>query len=95
MITQLRAVTPTIFFGLGFTERTISLGETVTVWIATIYNTEEYKVTIDGASMMKITDFEYQFTPGAIGTYEISLFMEAENFGIETEPSNTITLTVE
>lgn len=97
MITELRSITPLIDFGFGIMARNAAIGETVTVWMNTIYN-RDYSSNISydttKASMIKISDYEYQLTYNEAGNHDISIDVTGKDKSLKLS-SNTITLTVQ
>lgn len=95
MIQQLRNMPPFIDFGLGVTEKTISVGQKVTIWLSTLYNPDAYSTSLDaaGAEVTRISDYEYEVVCGTPGVYSISLAVGSTSRKISLQ-SNTLTLTV-
>lgn len=97
MIVEYRTLIPFIDFGFGYDTKTAAIGEPVTVWLNTIYNPGyssfiSYDTT--KASMVKISEYEYQLTYTEAGTHEIFIDISARDKALKLT-SNTITLTVE
>lgn len=87
---------PRISFGFGLTEKTITLGESVTVWLDTVYNPGTVSIEMDITTKTKVSDYQYTVTPDAVGLLEITLevsFLDSSKGDSVT--SNSIFLTVE
>ncbi|MDI9256327.1 hypothetical protein [Flavobacterium sedimenticola] len=90
MIANERNKRPIISFGLGKTEMTITLGDTVTIWQNEVYNNDEFGLRYLG---VKKNLYSFELTPIAAGVIEIqcSILNTAETIEIK---SNIIKLTV-
>ena len=97
MVNPLREAPPAISFGFGRTELTAEPGETVTVWLGTIYNLNEYSFVLQAGTEAKvepISGFEYNVSFGEKGSYTIVLEVISKDKQISLK-SNEITLNVE
>lgn len=81
---------PTITFGLGKTEMTINLGETVRIWQIEIYNNDEYFLRF---FPIDSDVYGLDYTPSGTGTQIIQARI-ISNSGKVNILSNKITLTV-
>jgi hypothetical protein len=95
MIKKLKSIQPAIDFGNGNTTMQISTGETVTVWLSTLYNQEAYSFNLqaDGLQAIRISDYEYRVTPALPGSYTLQMAIISIDKTISLT-SNTLTLTV-
>lgn len=80
MIVNLKSIIPFISFDFAYTEKTIQAGDTLNVWLTSVFNEDDYsfKLTTSGATSVKIDNYQYSIlyeTPGS--------------FSIEMEVSNT------
>lgn len=90
MITNEIFKRPIISFGLGVTEKTISLGDTVRIWQNEIYNGDEYSLVYDDDPYPV---YGFELTPSSTGTLNIACRISG-NSGKVFILSNTITLTI-
>lgn len=95
MITPLSNAKPFIDFGFGTIEKQAAQGETVTVWLSTIYNRNAYNFTLTapGGTITIVSEYEYQITYPLAGNYQISLSAATKDKTISLA-SNILTLTV-
>lgn len=96
MIQQLRDIVPAINFDFGLSEKTISAGSDVIVWLDSIYNQDAYSFGISavGSSEINIiSNYQYTITYDTPGTYEITVNVSIK--GKSSKTSNTLTITVE
>lgn len=94
MIHENRTLIPEIDFGLGHKEKTVETGEVITVWLSTIYNQSVYSITLLCAGGVKrVSDFEYEVTFDAPGTYYISMEVNTHDKKINLK-SNSLKLNV-
>lgn len=94
MIEQLKTIKPFISFGNGVTQKEIQSGQTVTVWLGTLYNQNIYSSTlVTGGTVQKVSNYEYRVTFTAPGTHSIYLVVTTKVKGSDLQ-SNTITLNV-
>ena len=95
MIQELRNTKPFIDFGLGITATTVKTGETVTVWLSTLYNADVYETALNppGGTSTRISDYEHEVTYPSPGVYAITLTVSSTARKISLQ-SNTLTLTV-
>lgn len=97
MVNRFRAAPPAISFGFGRTELTAGPGETVTVWLGTLYNLDEYSFVLQAGAEAKaeaLSGFEYTISFGMRGSYTITLEVISNDKKISLK-SNEITLTIE
>lgn len=90
MILNSIAQKPIISFGLGRTSLEISLGQSVTIYQATLYDASQYSLL---AFSGRRNIFQFTVTPTARGTFPIVARLLRNNEGTEFY-SNKITLTV-
>ena len=91
MIYELLHRKPTISFGLGATEITINSGETVPLWISTLYNSE-YSASVSKPSevtAIKVSSQQFELISTTLGTYQIQVVYAKQNL-----KSNVLTLHV-
>ena len=81
---------PMLSFGLGVLEKTISLGQTTTVYQNNIYNNEEYILRLDGINK---PIYGFNITPVSTGVHEIQCVLQVKKVGAFLK-SNIIKLTV-
>lgn len=94
MIEELKNIRPFISFGSGVTQREVQAGETVTVWLGTLYNQNIYSFTlVAGGTVHKVSNYEYRVTYTTPGTHTIYLVVNTKVKGSDLQ-SNTITLNV-
>lgn len=96
MITELLHVTPDIDFGFGWQHATTGISYPVTVWLNTVYNSNDYTVAFvapPGSKTTKLSDYEYSISYNTPGAYELQLEVYTRS-GLKLI-SNTITLTVQ
>lgn len=94
MILGIKNKKPTLTFGLGIFEKTIELGESVTIWQRTIYAEGEFTVT-HKSTIPKVIISKNQaiYTPTAVGVYYIQVQAE-DRQKTKRINSNKIKLTV-
>lgn len=75
MIEQLKNIPPVIDLGFGITQKQVAAAAPVTVWLNTLYNVSAYSFMLMApqGSITIISDYEYEVTYAAPGTYEITL----------------------
>lgn len=97
MIQEYRNLTPFIDLGFGLESGKAAINEVITVWLSTIYD-DEYSSNISynatKASLVKVSDYEYQLTFTEPGEYEVFIVVSDMSKTLNFK-SNTITLTVE
>jgi hypothetical protein len=94
MIEQLKNAPPFIDFGFGRTVSQISVGDPVTVWLNTLYNTELYNFNLlTRGTVTRISNYEYEIIYNQPGSYEVKLSVSTSNKKISLE-SNVLTITV-
>lgn len=94
MIEELKNIKPFISFGNGITQKEVQAGETVTVWLGTLYNQNIYSFTlVSGGTVQKVSNYEYRITITAPGTHSIYMVVNTKVKGSDLQ-SNTITLNV-
>ncbi|AXG73946.1 hypothetical protein DVK85_06685 [Flavobacterium arcticum] len=95
MITPLSNIKPFINFGFGTTSKQAATGETVTIWLDTIYNQKAYTFNTNAqdATITKISNYEYHLTYTQPGNYQVSLTANTIDKTTSLE-SNILTLTV-
>jgi hypothetical protein len=95
MIQEIRSAQPFIDFGFGITQHTVGIGQTAVIWLSTLYNQDAYNTGLNanGATITRISPFEYEVIYSTPGTYEINLNVGSNTRKISLQ-SNTITLTV-
>lgn len=96
MIQEIKRITPFIHFGFNRTEVTVQGGESIQLWLQTLYNLEFYFMNLTAAvPKVKRSNYQWTLTPVVAGTYEIYMTVATKNPGktVEVE-SNTIILTV-
>ncbi|KGO91742.1 PKD domain-containing protein [Flavobacterium subsaxonicum] len=95
MIQQLKTLTPFIHFGLGANQKQVAAGQPVTIWLDTLYNQEAYtfRLAAVGSQITKISNYEYQVTYAAAGSYTINFTVNSADKTISLA-SNTLNLTV-
>lgn len=95
MIKELKNIPPAIDFGNGNTIMSIDAGETVTVWLCTLYNRQAYNFNLhaDGQEAVRISDYEYRVTPALPGNYKLQMAILSIDKTISLV-SNQLTLTV-
>jgi len=97
MIQELKTATPFITFGYGLTQMSVPGGTSVTVWLNTMFDQSVYsfQLVYSGATMVKISNYEYRITyntPGAHNIY-LNVSFSASAKDKQTLKSNTITVT--
>lgn len=81
---------PKLSFGLGVTNKTINLGDTVTLYQNTIYNFDEYELLFN---FMAKDIYQFDYTPPSAGVYELQVRVVTKDLKVDMM-SNKITLTV-
>lgn len=81
---------PMLSFGLGVLEKTITLGETVTVYQNNIYNDDEYILRLDGIGK---PIYGFDFEPSTLGEHTIQCVLQVKKVGAFLN-SNIIKITV-
>jgi hypothetical protein len=94
MIQELKSSAPSISFGFGLTETSLSVDMSVTVWLSTIYNQSVYsfQLVAAGATIIKVSNYEYRLTYSTPGSKDIYLNVSTKEK--QTLKSNTITVIV-
>lgn len=80
---------PRISFSNGVFDAEIRVGDTVTIWLGTVYPDVRTEISIPEA--IKISEYQYTFVPGSPGLYNISMTVDIREMEVQT---NTILLTV-
>ncbi|MFL9845079.1 hypothetical protein [Flavobacterium rhizosphaerae] len=95
MINNIKKIPPRITFGSGLTTYEIPAGTPVTVWQQTLYNSKVYfcNLSVTGATVKKISNYEFIVTYNTPGNYQLSLSVISSNKTISLE-SNILNLTV-
>lgn len=96
MIIELRNKQPFIHFGFFEVSKTIPVGQSIDVWLQTLYLEKAYEFEISASTPSEqMSAYQYRFSPPA-GTYKIKLFVYLiDKANPKTLESNTIILTVE
>ncbi len=96
MITDVKRMPPFIHFGFHEVERTIEAGQSIDVWLHTIYNLETYAIAIvSGLPKVKKSNYQYTITPAVAGTYTVYFTVQSKDPAKSIDlQSNSITLTV-
>ena len=90
MIANELHIKPMLSFGLGVLEKTITLGDTVTIFQNNIYNTDEVVFIFNGA---RKPIYGFDFTPSSIGVHNLECTMQIK-VARATLKSNIIKLNV-
>jgi hypothetical protein len=91
MIQGVRNRVPSIGFGLGVFSRTVATGTLVDIWLAQIYNPDEYDIDIAGADMVTPNHFQYEADDTGDFTF---VAIVSNKDGSINKNSNTIRLQV-
>lgn len=83
-------VEPFIHFGLGSQEKTISIGDTINIWVSTVYKDFESEINLVGA--VKISNYQYQFLATGPLTQSVKVTVTINSNIYE---SNSLLLTVD
>lgn len=95
MIQEIKNTEPFINFEFLLTHKQIPVGIPVTVWLTSLFNLNDYDVAIvrNGATMIKVSDYEYIITYAAAGSYEVYINILSKDKKTALK-SNTLTITV-
>ncbi|WP_445454101.1 hypothetical protein [Flavobacterium sp. 25HG05S-40] len=91
MIANQRNKKPVISFGLGKTEMTISLGDSVTIWQDEIFSSN-YDLYYN--DIKKANVYSFLIEPSEVGSYEIQVEIR-QKISLQSIKSNTLKLIVE
>ena len=81
---------PMLSFGFGVLEKTIFLGESVTIFQNNIYNTEDVIIKFGGSSK---PIYGFSFQPVSVGEHDLQCSLQIKKARVLLK-SNTIKLTV-
>jgi len=95
MIHQFKYQTPFISFGFGVTQKTVTAGTPLTIWLVTLYNESEYtfSLTGGGGAINAVSNYEYSISNLSRGTYTFSMRVTTKDKHTSLD-SNVLTLTI-
>ena len=99
MIVNIRNKRPKITFGLGKTELTVALGDTVKIFQHSIYLDSDFDTGIalnkEDLGHRRINNYTFLVTAEIVGTYEIRAYVENKGGTALKGVSNKLTLIIE
>ncbi|WP_294822640.1 hypothetical protein [uncultured Flavobacterium sp.] len=101
MIAQIKKAAPQIGFDFGLTEKTAAPGQTVIVWLDTLYNRDVYGFSLAamGAdSVNTVSGYRYELVFSTPGSYPVTLAVTPKDKGNgngTSLASNTIIVKIE
>lgn len=105
MIINARYKKPSISFGLGVTSLEVNVGQTVKVWLDTLFNVNEYSFELMGVEAVEVSPYEWEISDLVKGnSYTITMNVSTKKGKPDAETkvidkskilkSNPLTLTV-
>lgn len=83
-----------INFDFGEIEKTITLGQSVNIWLNSLYNSDYSITLLNFIPNVKVSKNQFLITPTSIGEYKIVILVQTKGRTTEIK-SNEIKLTVE